>query len=1271
MTCRRWLPRVLIGGVTALLLVGAAASWWVIRAYGPTLTRERIEAALATALERPVRVQRVALRPWLGRLELHGVRVATGREDPAPLATVGRAWIRLGIASVWRRELVVSRIAFEDVEVRHAAAPDGAPFAWPATIPDRIDLGPVTAVIATVEIRRARVAFLDPARGRRIVVEGGEARASPRDGGLAFEAQAATVRVEAGTVAEAVERLHLTGRLHGNRLTLAGLDLRWRGERLGATGEIGGLPEAPVLALAVSGALPLRPIGEWTHLGWPLDGSARVDGSVRGAMPDLAVSAKVRVPRLVAGPLGASRVSAGIAWADGVLRFTDVAAEVLGGRVAGWLTLAPARPTATRLGVHLAGASIAELEPWLGTSLGARGRLQLDGQLEGDLRRILQARGRGSLAASGLTLAGEWARAGPATVTADLRFGGGEVEVVSGGARWPALAAEARQLRGRLDRDGPRGLGGVVLLDLGGVARAWTWRDVKGRATVRADASGRWAAPTITGQAEVRDLAVPPLALDHLSVPFRLAGRSLDVRAASLRLGRSEGRVSGTIALPEAGRIDAAGLRARLDMHLDVRTPALHLDDLRRWLPAAPPITGAVALSARIDGTPELWRARGHAASAAVDVAGERLEGLQGDFAADTAGLAVPRLTLRVRGIGLAVEGQSTWDQTGRARVDADPIELQHVTGIPEWLPIRGLVRGRGEVSGRHGILSGSVEAVLERASVADIPLGRGAVRARLDGVGLDAELAFPEVRVTGAARGRVDGSPVEVRLAAPDLTLDRALARAGVQAAGTVALHAELQVPPRDPLATRGVLRLDPLQLVAGGETWRSREAIVLRREPGVTRVERARLAAGLGELSLTGTVADTGALDLALHGRAPLAVLASFRPEIRQAEGGLDLAITASGTLAAPSVAGQGTLTATVLSLRDVPETFRDVRARVAVTPRSFRLVEATASVGGGTLRGQGEAALRGRAPGGYRFLVEGRNVPLALAEGLQTAWDADLELVGFQRRAQLRGEARLVRGSYTRDLSLLRLLLARDRPAPTPDAPGLHLDLEVTIDDRLIVRTPVARFRAGGRLTVQGTSSVPAVFGTMHGRDGQLVFRKQVFTLTSASAHFADPRRLDPILDVRGEARIRGYDVTLHLSGRSDDLQIRLASRPSLPEEDVLALVAFGATREQLGRGGGTALAGEAAGFLIQELFGVSADRAGLDVLEVQSDDAGSRTLRVGKQITPRTLVVFSQGLEDPQERRLRIEYRVFGPVLIAGEQDIRGGTGGDVLVRLRFR
>ena len=298
----------------------------------------------------------------------------------------------------------------------------------------------------------------------------------------------------------------------------------------------------------------------------------------------------------------------------------------------------------------------------------------------------------------------------------------------------------------------------------------------------------------------------------------------------------------------------------------------------------------------------------------------------------------------------------------------------------------------------------------------------------------------------------------------------------------------------------------------------------------------------------------------------------------------------MTARGTTAAPEISGVAALDGASVTVRGYAEPVREIHARLTASPAGLRLVEARGVLGGGTVTASGEAALADGGLGAYRVALKAQRVAATPLDGLSTLWDGDLELAGRATRALLQGELRLVRGIYTGELAPA----AGGPQGSTAGLPSggaaLPLRIAVKLDDNLVVRNRTASLRIGGTLFVEGSTAAPAVLGTLETREGRVTFRDRRFTILTATARFVDPRRIDPFLDATATARIREYDVTARVSGRTDQLDVRLSSTPPLPQEDLLALVAFGATRTELERSPAGVLAEEAARTIVRDLLGL---------------------------------------------------------------------------------
>jgi hypothetical protein len=83
-------------------------------------------------------------------------------EGAEPILRLDRLELSIGISSLWRRELVLSRILAQDLGLAiPAPRPDSAPFARPS---ERVPLGPLSVRITAIQdvVRRTRAAGRAP-----------------------------------------------------------------------------------------------------------------------------------------------------------------------------------------------------------------------------------------------------------------------------------------------------------------------------------------------------------------------------------------------------------------------------------------------------------------------------------------------------------------------------------------------------------------------------------------------------------------------------------------------------------------------------------------------------------------------------------------------------------------------------------------------------------------------------------------------------------------------------------------------------------------------------------------------------------------------------------------------------------------------------------------------------------------------------------------------------------------------------------------------------
>jgi translocation-and-assembly-module (TAM) inner membrane subunit TamB-like protein len=1269
---RRW--RYLGYATGALLLVAvvlAVGSWLAVRVWGPELARERLEPVLTAALGRPTRVERVGVRPWLGRFVLEGVTVAALPGEPGPhFLTLRRIEANLGIGSLWRRRLVLRSIRLDDLDMRMSAG-KGPGLREIPMLPEVVQAGPLEIELGTFELRRGRFVYDDAARATRVEASGLAVTLRPGRDAMGVTLGAERIALDVQVVHEKLERVEAETRIARTRIDVRSLAATWEGRGVNSVGRVDGPFDAPRVDVTVRGDVDAAAVGARAGSPWPLAGLVRVNGRLEGPIESPKVSADVAFDELAAGPVKARAGAARLALAAGALTVTQLRARAFDGSVTGSAVVVPAHPERDHVTVSLRNAASAALEELAGIKSGVIARIDADAEVRGDLRDVARAQSHIRLDARDVRLPGALASLGAGAIDAEARGDRGTFDLARGVATWPGLKLETH---GQATADGPIPLRLKAAGELARLAPLLGQSRASGDGVLDATLTGRWRDPMLAGALELRSPAIGDIALDHAAVPFELTTHSLRLAGASARRGRAALVATGILSWPATDPPAVPSAQA-LNVDVAAKTEGAGLEDAAPWLPPALRGSGPLNASVQVKGTLAAWRARGNIASSGLTWQSvPPARDVRIDFDATPELIEVLALRASVLDAPLTAKGSWRWAGGGEIEAAASGVDLSRLPGLPERLRVEGRARASVGAAVRDGRVTGSGRVIAERLALGGQALGPGTADVSLNDSAVNGELKLPEARIAATAQGRLDGI-INARATATDFEIGPVLKQLRPDifgdVTGRITAAATLEVPARDPRATRGLLRLEPVLLETAGERWENRGPILVRREPGRLSVEQLELAGRLGTATAAGWVDDNGTIEGTVRGQVPFALLKVLRADVRDASGRLDLDVRVGGTVTKPALAGRGTISGGLLAVRDFPFVIRDMEGRLALSPARVRIEELKASVGSGTLRATGEAALDGSALGAYQVAVTGRSLGLTPVEGLDTVWNADLMFVGRGARGVVRGEAHLVRGSYTRDLSILPLLVKRGtQEEPIEWGRAIALHVTVYLDENLSVRSPQAHVRAGGTLSLEGTVAEPLLLGSVETQEGRITFRRHRFILENAVVRFDDPRRINPYLDVRATTRIRTYDVTMGLTGRADDLTIRLTSEPPLPQEDLLALVTLGQTREELGSSGGLAFAGEAAQMLSQELLGGETSMP-LDIVEFGKTDTGQQQFRVGKRINDRTLVTYSGSFAEGGKQKLRVEYQIFGPLLVAGEQAFNGGFGGDVILRLRFR
>jgi translocation and assembly module TamB len=238
-------------------------------------------------------------------------------------------------------------------------------------------------------------------------------------------------------------------------------------------------------------------------------------------------------------------------------------------------------------------------------------------------------------------------------------------------------------------------------------------------------------------------------------------------------------------------------------------------------------------------------------------------------------------------------------------------------------------------------------------------------------------------------------------------------------------------------------------------------------------------------------------------------------------------------------------------------------------------------------------------------------------------------------------------------------------------------LALDLEVRMARNVWVRHPdaVAELRGQVRATKISGQELQLVGLTEIVR-GWAAFQGRRFDFVRGDIRFIGGAKVDPALDIVAQYRLPQYTVDAVVGGTAEKPTLVLRSDPALDQSDILALLVFGKTTKDLGRGEQLSLKQNTlditSGFAAAKIGSAVAEAIGLDTLGFDLGDfdfSGGR-IGYGRYIGRRTYVSLSQELAGERGQKATVEYQFSRDWKVESSTTSEGTSGVDVIWHKRY-
>ena len=402
----------------------------------------------------------------------------------------------------------------------------------------------------------------------------------------------------------------------------------------------------------------------------------------------------------------------------------------------------------------------------------------------------------------------------------------------------------------------------------------------------------------------------------------------------------------------------------------------------------------------------------------------------------------------------------------------------------------------------------------------------------------------------------------------------------------------------------------------------------------------------------------------------RSPINFVREFVPALRQLDGSLALNVNVDGTIAKPAFSGAAEVA--IVSARFENPTLpalSEFNARLNFRDNALRFDRFAGNLAGGPFTLSGTINFPSLIAPRVDLRLKADSILVARNDNLTARVDADIKVEGPVESATVSGEVLTTNSRFLKNIDIIPIALP-GRPAPHPEPPSAapelsfpdpplrdwKFDLTIKSKDPFSIRGNLATGRAIIDMKIAGTGLHPQLQGQVRLENFEATLPFSTLSINLGFVYFTPDDPLNPRLELQGTSLIRDYTIHVYVYGTANAPQAVFSSEPPLPQEEIIALLATGTTREELGTG--NVLASRAAILLVKQLYRKVFKKGA----EPETED---------RSFFNRLDVEF--GNTDPRtgEQTATARYKVSDHVVLIGDLGTQGGFRGLVKYLIRFR